>query len=72
MEYSLTMVFLAGNGEKTNFSLNGVKDSITQAEVSTLMDTIIEKDIFLTKNGALKSKYGASLTEKLVTKFDVK
>ncbi|MGL4772438.1 MAG: DUF2922 domain-containing protein [Clostridium sp.] len=72
MEYSLTMIFLGGNGEKTNFTLNGVKDDITQAEVSALMDTIIEKDIFLTKNGALTSKYGASLTEKSVTKFNVR
>ena len=72
MEYSLTMVFLGGNSEKTSFTITGVKDTITQAEVSALMDTIIEKNIFLTKNGTLVGKYGASLTEKSVTKFNVK
>ncbi|MGL5150432.1 MAG: DUF2922 domain-containing protein [Clostridium sp.] len=59
MEYSLTMVFLAGNGEKTSFSISNVND------------TIILKNIFLTKIDALASKYGASLTDKTVTKFKV-
>lgn len=72
MEYSLTMVFLGTNSEKTNFTINGVKGDITQTQVASLMDTIISKNIFLTKNGSLMGKFGASLTEKLVTKFDVR
>ncbi|WP_347562809.1 DUF2922 domain-containing protein [Clostridium sp. HBUAS56017] len=49
----------------------GVKATITQAETSTLMDTIIAKNIFLTKNGAFTGKSGATLTQRQVIKLDV-
>ncbi|MGL5149575.1 MAG: DUF2922 domain-containing protein [Clostridium sp.] len=62
MEYELSIVFLATNGKKTSFSISNVKDTITQSKVSTMMDTIIAKNIFLAKNGALVGKHGASLT----------
>ncbi|MNO10127.1 hypothetical protein D3C81_2337780 [compost metagenome] len=52
-------------------TVSGVKSDITQAEVSTLMDTIIAKDVFLTKNGSLTAKYSAQLTQREVTKFDL-
>ncbi|MBD7912051.1 DUF2922 family protein [Clostridium sp. Sa3CVN1] len=35
------------------------------------MDTIIAKNIFLTKNGAFTGKSGATLTQRQVTKLDV-
>lgn len=35
------------------------------------MDTIIAKDVFLTKSGSLVSKYGAQLTQRQTTKLDV-
>ncbi|MGL5153242.1 MAG: DUF2922 domain-containing protein [Clostridium sp.] len=72
MEYSLTMVFLCQNGEKSNFTLTGVKENITEAEVSEIMNVIIEKNIFATKHGDLVTKYGASLTEKLTTSLNVR
>ncbi|GIM28417.1 hypothetical protein CPJCM30710_10830 [Clostridium polyendosporum] len=49
----------------------GVKNDIPQAEVSSLMNIIIAKDIFLTKGGTLISKYSAQLTQRQTTKFDV-
>lgn len=71
MEYSLTMTFITNSGDKSSMSVSGVKNSISQEEVSALMDTIIAKDIFTTKSGTLASKYGAQLTEKQVTKFEI-
>ncbi|MBL4930371.1 MULTISPECIES: DUF2922 domain-containing protein [Clostridium] len=71
MEYVLSMTFVTSGGDKASFSITGVKESITEAEVSALMDTIIAKDIFITKSGSYVSKYGAQLTEKQVTKFDL-
>ncbi|MDU3411491.1 DUF2922 domain-containing protein [Clostridium sp.] len=47
------------------------KENLTQAEASTLMDSIIEKDIFLTKNGTLTGKYSAQLVQRQVTKLEV-
>ena len=48
MEYTLSMTFTTSNVDKSTISLEGVKENLTQAEASTLMDAIIEKDIFLT------------------------
>ena len=66
MEFTLSMTFTTSNGDKSTISIEGVKENLTQAEVSTLMDTIIEKDIFLTKNGTLTGKYSAQLVQKQV------
>ena len=71
MEYSLTLTFICENGEKSSISIDGVKSYITKDQVSSLMDTIISKNIFLTKNGILTGKSGAQLTQKAVTKFEV-
>ena len=65
------MTFTTSNGDKSTISIEGVKENLTKAEASTLMDTIIEKDIFLTKNGTLTGKYSAQLVQKQVTKFNV-
>ncbi|MEQ8156936.1 MAG: DUF2922 domain-containing protein [Clostridiaceae bacterium] len=43
MEYSLTMTFVAASGDKVSITITGVKNTITEAEVSALMDTIIAK-----------------------------
>lgn len=71
MEYVLSMTFVTSGGDKASFSVTGVKESITEAEVSALMDTIIAKDIFITKSGSYVSKYGAQLTQRQITKYDL-
>lgn len=71
MNFTLTMTFLTETGEKTNISISEVREDLSKAEALELMDTIIEKDVFITKKGALVSKHSASLTQKEVTKFDI-
>ena len=71
MDYTLSMTFVNTGGDKVSLSITGVKPGITQIETSALMDTIIAKDIFLSKGGSLTAKYAAQLTEKAVTKFTV-
>ena len=71
MEYTLSMTFVNASGDKVSMSITGVKAGITQTEASTLMDTIIAKDVFLSKGGSLTSKYAAQLTQRAVTKFTV-
>lgn len=70
MEYLLTMTFLTSTGTKTTLTLNNVKSSITSEEAGNLMDKIIEKNIFLTKAGALVGKSSAQVTERKITKYD--
>lgn len=71
MEYTLSMVFLTDLGSKASLSISGVKAAITQAEVDTLMDTIIAKNVFTTSTGALASKDSAQLIAKTVTKYEI-
>lgn len=71
MEYTLQITFLCTNGQKTTLSIDGVKRDITDAEASALMDTIISKNIFKSKNGELIAKHSAKLTEKQVLSLSV-
>ena len=71
MDYGLTLIFLCANGEKSTFSIDSVSPIIAPEEANALMDTIIEKNVFTTKNGSLTGKYSAHLTQKQVTKFSV-
>lgn len=71
MEYILQMSFITEKGEKCGFNINGVKPEITEAEINTLMDTIIAKKVFTTKSGDLVKKSAAHVTEKNVKKYEV-
>lgn len=71
MEYTLSLTFIASNGEKTSINISDVKPTITKLMASALMDTIIEKNIFFTKHGALVRKSTASLTSRQVSKYDM-
>ena len=71
MEYTLTMTFLTETGEKSNISISGVKDGITNDEAKALMDSLIENNIFENSKGRLVSKYSAQVTERQVTKFTI-
>jgi hypothetical protein len=71
MEYVLAMTFLTELGIKSNFTISGIKPDLTSAQVNTLMDTIIAKNIFFTTTGALAKKSGAQITQRTVTKIDI-
>lgn len=71
MEYSLSMTFITEYGLKSTLTISGVKADITKDEANTLMETIITKNIFITKSGALVRKESAQLTQRQVTKFEV-
>lgn len=72
MEYSLQMVFICESGETSAITISEVKPGLTNTEVIALMDTLIAKNIFGTKNGALISKYSAQVVQREVTKWDLK
>ena len=71
-EKSLIMTFLNELGSRVSVSLPGVRDDVTQAEVSAAMDVIIAKNIFQTKGGDLIKKYSAQITERNVTELNVR
>jgi hypothetical protein len=71
MEYTFAMTFLTAAGLKTTLSISGVKSTLTKAEVNSLMDTIISKNIFKTNSGDLTTKSCAQLSQRQATKYDV-
>lgn len=71
MEYVLTMTFLTSGGLKSALSINGVKPSLSKDMINALMDTIIAKNVFITKSGELVKKESAQVTERKITKFEV-
>ena len=71
MEYILSMTFNTEGGKTTSLSINGVKSDIAEAQVLSLMDLIIEKNIFEVNSVALVSKNSAKLTQRVVTKYEV-
>ncbi|WP_212905060.1 DUF2922 domain-containing protein [Clostridium polyendosporum] len=56
--------FVTTSGDKVSLSVTGVKGDIPQVEVSSLMNIIIARNIFLTKGETLASKYGAESTQR--------
>lgn len=71
MEQILLMSFTTEKGAKNNISITGVKPDLTQAQINKLMDTIIQKNIFLSSTGALVGKAGANITQRSVTKIEM-
>ncbi len=71
MEYVLTMNFITSTGSKSSMTISGVKSDLTKEQISSLMDKIIEKNIFQTKSGTFSSKSGANVTERKITKYDL-
>ena len=71
MTYTLSMSFLTETGEKSTFSISGVKADVSQEEVTTLMDAIIENKIFRNKKGDFMTKEGATLNQRESTKFEI-
>lgn len=71
MEYILAMTFITSADTKYTMSISGVKPDITKEEICTLMDILIEKNIFSTKTGIFAKKYSANLIQKTESKYDL-
>ncbi|KFX57157.1 DUF2922 domain-containing protein [Clostridium botulinum] len=72
MEYILSMTFVNQADSKTTLTISGVKPDISAEEVKALMQLIIDKEFFLTSKGLLINASTAQLTQREVTKFEVK
>ncbi|GAA0078912.1 hypothetical protein UT300005_32910 [Clostridium sp. CTA-5] len=72
MDHILTMSFLTQTGKKTSITINGVKEDVNADQVKALMNLIIEKEVFFVNGGLLKAIDSAQLTNRAITKFDLK
>jgi hypothetical protein len=57
----LEMTFRNELGRSTKISVDYVKDDVTKEQVRTVMQSIIDKNIFKTENGELKEIDGADI-----------
>ncbi|MCY6370214.1 DUF2922 domain-containing protein [Clostridium ganghwense] len=71
MGKTLVMNFLTSGGKKTSLSFKNVKDDLKPTDVSNAMDTIIEKNIFMTSSGELKIKDSAQVVDKVIQELDI-
>lgn len=53
MDRALTLTFLNENGDKSTLTIAGIKDNLSDEEILSLMDTIVERKVFLSKMGYL-------------------
>lgn len=59
----LVMTFLTDQGKKASLRVKDVKDNLDELSVLSVMDTIIQKNIFVTTAGALSQKDSAEIVE---------
>jgi hypothetical protein len=64
MAKQLVMSFLNESGKKVSISLNSVRETVTEEEVSAAMDIMISNNIFNTTGGDLKTKDSAQIIDK--------
>ncbi len=63
---TLQMRFVTQAGSRVTISLDNPKDTLTEAEVTTVMDQIIASNIFTASGGDLVSKDSAQITDRTV------
>ncbi len=64
---TLVLTFKNEEGQNASLRLRYPKDGLTPGEINTLMDTIIQKNIFATSGGDLVQKVGAQIVESNTT-----
>lgn len=71
-EKTLVMIFQNLAGSNVRISVDNVKDGITDAEVRTAMQLIIDKNIFDSNGGDLALISGAEIVTRTVEELSVK
>ena len=61
---TLVMTFLNQEGSRASITLPGIRDNVTEAEVSAAMDVVVAKNIFYSTGGDLVTKHSVQLTDR--------
>lgn len=69
MTQVLELKFDTANGKTTTISINEPKPNLTGAEISTVMQTIIDQNVFHNEGYALVAKKQARIVERNVTEI---
>lgn len=71
MEYSLALTFKTSQDAKVTLTIDNAKNDLTDEQVASIMDTIIEQNVFLTSKGNFVEKVSAVLTERKNTSYHI-
>mgnify|MGYP004528763061 CR=1 FL=1 len=69
MDQSLVMTFKTDLGKETTYTLSGVKDNLTENEISAFMDYLISSNCIVTSAGSFQTKVKASIVQKVSTSY---
>lgn len=71
MNKTLELIFVNAVGDKVTLRITDPRDDITEAEVRTVMDQIVAKNIFTSSGGNLVGVAGARLVTRDVAELNV-
>ena len=71
MEYYLALTFKTSQDAKVTLTIDNAKNDLTDEQVASIMDTIIEQNVFLTSKGNFIEKVSAVLTERKNTSYHI-
>ncbi|MGG3570920.1 DUF2922 domain-containing protein [Bacillus gobiensis] len=70
MEKTVELQFLDDLGKSVRISISEPKDQLTEAEIFTVMDSILTADVFFGSGGRLVAKKGARIVEKNTVDYE--
>ncbi|MGG3623340.1 DUF2922 domain-containing protein [Bacillus gobiensis] len=70
MEKTVELQFLDELGKSVRISISEPKDQLTEAEIFTVMDSILTADVFFGSGGRLVAKKGARIVEKNTVDYE--
>lgn len=72
IEKSLVMSFANELDKKFTVTVKDIKEDVEESTINSIMEYVIENDVFMTSGGSLVSKVSANIISKEVTNFEVK
>lgn len=66
---SLTMVFKDSSGNKCPITVPNIKDNVTEGEITSVMNALLNSNVIPGKDGALVLKDSAYITRKETTGY---
>ena len=69
IEKSLVMSFANELDKKFTVTVKDIKENVEESTINSIMEYIIENDVFMTSGGSLVSKVSANIISKEVTNF---
>lgn len=70
-ERILKMTFITESGSKATIRLRGAKEGLVNTDIDTVMNLIIDKNIFKFKGGTLVKKYSAVIEQTSTEKLEI-